>query len=133
MLRGGNAHMNILVVDDDEDIRHIASLALGHLGGFEVTLAAGGEEALLAVARTAPDVVLLDVSMPGMDGPATLAALRDSPSTRTIPVIFFTATSSEKEIERLRALGAVGVVAKPFDLTRLGRRIHDILEAAAVH
>jgi two-component system, OmpR family, response regulator len=125
--------MNILVVDDDEDIRHIALLALGPLGGFDVTLAAGGEEALVAIARRLPDVVLLDVSMPGMDGPATLAALQASPHSRTIPVIFFTATTSETEIERLRTLGAVGVVAKPFDLARLGRRIHDILEAAAVH
>ena|SRR5271154_870633 len=124
--------MRILVVDDDPDIRHIAALALGQLGGFDVTLAASGEEALVAVGLQPPDVVLLDVSMPGADGPATLVALRADPLHGKIPVIFFTATSSESEVARLRALGALGVVPKPFDLADLSGRIRSILASATV-
>ncbi len=120
--------MKILVVDDDPDIRRIAALALGRLGGFQVTVAASGGEALQAANHELPDVVLLDVSMPGADGPETLAALRSNAATCLTPVIFFTATSSEGEAERLRALGAVGVVPKPFDFADLPRRIRAIME-----
>src|SRR5271166_4072650 len=87
--------MNILVVDDDPDIRKIAALALERLGGFRVILASNGAEALEMARDNQPDVVLLDVSMPGADGPETLLALRSSPATRKLPVIFFTATASE--------------------------------------
>ena len=104
--------MNILVVDDDPDIRRLAALALERLGGFRVTVAASGAEALEVARGQRPDVVLLDVSMPGADGPETLLALRSNPATCQLPVIFFTATTSEGEADRLRALGAVGVVPK---------------------
>jgi CheY-like chemotaxis protein len=120
----------ILVVDDDPDIRRIAALSLERLGGFRVALAASAEEALEeAWGAEPPDVVLLDVSMPGTDGPATLRALRASSATERLPVVFFTATSSEEEVARLRRLGAVGVVAKPFDLADLPRRVSEILAA----
>jgi CheY-like chemotaxis protein len=124
------ASWKILVVDDDPDIRRIAALALERLGGFRVELASGAEEALELIAKELPDVVLLDVSMPGRDGPATLLALRALPGAERIPVVFFTATSSEEEAARLCALGAVGVVAKPFELADLPRRIRDIVDAA---
>jgi two-component system OmpR family response regulator len=119
--------MNVLVVDDDPDIRRIARLALERPGGFRVVLAADGTEALEAIARQLPDVVLLDVSMPGADGPATLRAMRSIAGAEQIPVIFFTATSNESEVARLRALGAVGVVAKPFDFAELAARVRGIL------
>jgi CheY-like chemotaxis protein len=77
--------------------------------------------------------VLLDVSMPGMDGPGALAALRALEATRDVPVVFFTATSSDEEIARLRGLGAVGVVAKPFEVTELPRRIRAILADLGLH
>jgi two-component system OmpR family response regulator len=108
--------VHALVIDDDPDIRRIAGLALARFGGFSVTLAASGEEALGLVEGTAFDVILLDVSMPGIDGPETFARLQAAPATALVPVIFFTATSSDLEAERLRALGARGVVAKPFEI-----------------
>jgi two-component system, OmpR family, response regulator len=123
--------MNILVVDDDPDIRRLAALALERLGGFRVSVAASGAEALEVARQQPPDVVLLDVSMPGADGPETLLALRSNPATSRLPVIFFTATSSESEADRLRALGAVGVVPKPFDFADLPRRVRGIIDAAA--
>jgi two-component system OmpR family response regulator len=117
----------ILLVDDDPDIRQIAGLSLRRIGKFEVELAASGPEALEAAARQAPDLVLLDVSMPGMDGPATLAGLRRETPTAKVPVIFFTATSSDEEVARLCALGAVAVIPKPFDVAALPRQVRDIL------
>jgi CheY-like chemotaxis protein len=122
----------ILVVDDDPDIRRMAGLALERIGGFRVVLAAGGDEALAAAGREAPDLVLLDVSMPGMDGPATLVALRALQGTARVPVVFFTAASTEAEVARLRALGAVGVIPKPFDVADLPRRIRGILAEAGL-
>jgi two-component system OmpR family response regulator len=117
----------LLVVDDDPDIRRIAALALERIGGFQVTLAQDAREALESAALNPPDLVLLDVSMPGMDGPAALAALRAHDATAHVPVVFFTAASSDAEIERLMGLGAVGVVPKPFDVAELPRRIRAIL------
>jgi two-component system OmpR family response regulator len=117
----------ILLVDDDPDIRQIAALSLRRIGQFEVRLAASGQEALEAAASEPPDLVLLDVSMPGMDGPATLDALRAIPAASRVPVVFFTATSSEAEVARLCALGAVAVIPKPFDVAALPRSIRDIL------
>lgn len=123
----------ILVVDDDPDIRRIAALSLERIGGFRVELAAGGDEALGLMARELPDVVLLDVTMPGRDGPATLLALREIPGAEHLPVLFFTATSSDDEEARLCALGALGVVAKPFDVADLPRRVRDMVERAGLH
>lgn len=117
----------ILVVDDDADIRRIAALALERIGGFKVTLAGDGPEALAQAARELPNLVLLDVSMPGMDGPATLAALRTLEVTSRVPVVFFTATSNDTEVARLVDLGAVGVVPKPFEVSNLPRRVRGIL------
>jgi two-component system OmpR family response regulator len=111
------------VVDDDPDIRRIAAFSLGRLGGFRVATAGSAEEALAELAREAPDLVLLDVSMPGMDGPATLAAMRAAPGGEKLPVVFFTATSSDVEVDRLRALGAIGVLPKPFEVADLPKRI----------
>ena len=117
----------ILLVDDDPDIRQIAALSLRRIGQFEVELAASGPEAIEIVSAHPPDLVLLDVSMPGMDGPATLKALRAIPAGSQVPVVFFTATSSEVEVARLCALGAVAVIPKPFDVAALPRRVRDIL------
>lgn len=126
---GAIAHgaQRILVVDDDPDIRRMAALSLERIGRFQVRLASGCEEALGAVGEEVPDVVLLDVSMPGMDGPATLEALRRVPAAAAIPVIFFTATANASEVERLVSLGAAGVIPKPFEVADLPRRVRDIL------
>jgi two-component system, OmpR family, response regulator len=121
---------SILVIDDDPDIRRMAALSLERIGGFHVRLASGAEEALGAVGSEAPDVILLDVSMPGTDGPTTLEALRKIPSAEHIPVVFFTATSSAEEARRLVGLGALGVIPKPFEVADLPRRLREILARA---
>jgi two-component system, OmpR family, response regulator len=125
-----------MVVDDDVDIRRIAALSLEHLGGFRVTLASSATEAVAQATRAPPDLILLDVSMPGMDGPSALAALRAHPGTHDVPVVFFTALSNDAEIARLRALGTdlgvVGFVFKPFDVAALPARVRDMLSLAGL-
>lgn len=119
--------MHILVVDDDADIRRIAAIALERLGGLRVAVATSGEEALALAPDVKPDLILLDVSMPGMGGLAAFARLQSAPATARVPVVFFTATSNESEASRLMALGAAGVVAKPFELGELARCVHALL------
>jgi CheY-like chemotaxis protein len=121
--------MKILVIDDEDDIRRISRLALGRVGGMEVVDAASGVSGLaLAIAET-PDAILLDVMMPGRDGPETLSLLRADPRTAHIPVIFLTAKAMASEVERLRALGAAGVLTKPFDPMSLAANVRAILGA----
>lgn len=105
----------ILYVDDDDDIRTVATFALEIVGGFEVIACGSGREALAAVATVAPQLLILDVMMPEMDGPSLLAELRQQPATRLTPAIFMTAKVQREEIERFMALGAIDVIAKPFD------------------
>jgi two-component system, OmpR family, response regulator len=106
--------MTILLVDDARDTRTVARLALQQLGGFTVVEAGSGPEALEAAARVQPDLIILDVMMPGMDGPEVLAALRAAPATGAIPVMFLTAKAMPDEVARLRALGVVDLQVKPF-------------------
>jgi len=119
--RTGQPGHTVLLVDDEEDIRAVASMTLRRLAGWDVVTAASGPEALAAARERADslDAVVLDVMMPGMDGPDTLAALRAEPATAALPVVFLTAKVQAAEIARLRELGATGVVAKPFDPMRL--------------
>ena len=107
--------MKVLIIDDEADIRRIARLSLTRVGKMDVVEADGGEAGLREAAAQKPDVILLDVMMPAMDGPATLAALKADPATSSIPVLFLTARALGSEVERLRALGALGVLTKPFD------------------
>lgn len=123
----------VLVVDDDPDIRRIAALSLERIGKFRVAVAASGEEALDEVRKELPDLVLLDVSMPGIDGPTTLQLLRGLPGAERLPVIFFTATSNDVEVQRLVSLGAIGVVPKPFDVADLPRRVRTIAAESGLH
>ncbi len=121
---------NILCVEDEADIRAVARLALEAVGGFSVTICSSGAEAVERAPEVRPDLILLDVMMPGMDGVDTLRALRDLPETATTPVIFMTAKAQQSEIHNLRKLGALDVIAKPFDPMALSDRIRDIYEAA---
>ena len=105
----------ILMVDDDADIRTIAQLSLTAVGGFAVELCGSGPEALQKAELFAPDLILLDVMMPGMDGPTTLNGLRKIPSLAQTPVVFMTAKVQPQEIAQLMACGALDVLAKPFD------------------
>ena len=107
--------IRLLHVDDEPDIRTVVELALSLDPIFEVRSCESGADALAAAAEWRPDVMLLDVMMPVMDGPATLAQLRANPATTDIPVIFMTARAQARETERFRSLGAIGVIPKPFD------------------
>ena len=118
---------HVLVVDDDATIREIASISLAHFGGFEVEQADGGEAGLAAARARRPDAVLLDVMMPGLDGPSVLRALREDPGTADVPVVFLTAKLMRDEQERLLQLGALGVIGKPFDPTDLSGQLAGLL------
>jgi CheY-like chemotaxis protein len=121
--------MKILVIDDEDDIRRILRLALERVGGMEVVDAASGMEGIARAVADAPDAILLDVMMPDHDGPETLGLLRADPRTAGIPVIFLTAKAMAAEVERLRALGAAGVLTKPFDPMSLAANVRAILGA----
>lgn len=121
-----SALSRILFVEDDPDIQVVATLALESLGGFHVLACGSGAEALSRFAELAPDLVLLDVMMPGMDGPATLEALRRLPGGSTTPVVFMTARVQAHEVSRYKALGAVEVISKPFDPMRLAETVREI-------
>lgn len=123
--------MRLLVVDDSELILKLATMALERVAGWEVRTAGSGAEALEAARAEAPGAILLDVVMPGMDGPATLQALSESETTRDIPVILVTARDSAEDIARFERLGAIGVIAKPFRVEALAQQVGELLEAAA--
>lgn len=116
----------ILSVEDEPDIQALIRLSLETVGGFATTICSSGEEALKLVERLKPDLIILDVMMPSMDGPATFAALRRIDIAKEIPVIFMTAKVMQEEVSRLRELGALGVIAKPFDPMRLPVLVREI-------
>jgi CheY-like chemotaxis protein len=120
--------MKVLIIDDDADIRSIARLSLSRVGGMDVIEAASGGEGVRKAREEHPDVILLDMMMPTMDGVATLAALRSEPATAMTPVIFLTARALGGEVERLRALGAAGVLIKPFDPRTLSQDVRALVE-----
>ena len=121
--------MKVLLVDDEVDIRRIAALSLSAVGGMEVAQASGGSEGIRKAREDRPDVILLDMMMPGLDGLATFQALRSDPETSAIPVVFLTAKAMSAEVERLRALGARGVLIKPFDPMALPGLLRELLDA----
>lgn len=121
----------ILYVEDDPDIQMVAQMALEVVGGLVLRSCSSGEEALAAVAGCKPDLILLDVMMPGMDGPTTLAELRKLPATAATPVIFMTAKVQAAEVAHYKSLGALGVVAKPFDPMLLAQQVRQLFSEAA--
>jgi CheY-like chemotaxis protein len=119
--------MKVLIIDDEEDTRSIASMSLSILGGLEVVEAESGNEGVSKAEQERPDVILLDMMMPVMDGSQTLMALQNNAGTRHIPVIFLTAKAMTSEIEKLKRMGAIGVLTKPFDPTLLANQVRQIL------
>lgn len=116
----------ILYVEDEPDIQAVARLALEQLGGFIVEVCSSGQEALQKLPQFKPDLVLLDVMMPGMDGPTTLLALRALPEGADKPVVFMTAKVQPQEVAQYRQLGAVDVIPKPFDPMTLAEKVRAI-------
>jgi len=116
----------ILYVEDDPDIQVVAQMALEMVGGFTVSICSSGQEAIEKAANFQPDMILLDVMMPGMDGPTTLANLRTIEGLQSTPAVFMTAKVMPSDIERYKGLGAVDVIVKPFDPMTLAARIKDI-------
>ncbi len=105
----------LLYIEDEPSIQAIVKLTLEDIGRFTVHGCTSGSEAIATGADFMPDLILLDVMMPGMDGPTTLKALRQLPELAATPVIFMTAKNSPEEIARLKAEGAIAVITKPFD------------------
>lgn len=118
----------ILYVDDDEILRTITRMGLERLGGYTVEACNDGRVAVARALAFAPDLILLDVMMPVMDGPATLATLRREPALQSTAVIFITAKIQPNEVQRYMGLGIAGVIAKPFEPLRLSDQIRAIWE-----
>lgn len=118
----------ILYVDDEADIREIAQMSIELDPALEVRTCASGAEAVEQAAAWRPQLVLLDVMMPGMDGPTVFSHLRGAPETAAIPIVFITARTQASEIQTFLDLGALGVLAKPFDPMTLAARVREFLE-----
>ncbi len=121
----------ILVVEDDVEMRVMVRESLEGAGGITVKACASGRQALRAAPGFRPDLILLDAVMPRMDGPATLRALRERPETAAVPVIFLTARSGGADADRFTGLGAIGVIAKPFNPALLAGAVRRFWSAAA--
>jgi two-component system OmpR family response regulator len=116
----------ILYAEDEPDIQQVVSLALEIVGGFTLNTCASGLEAVTEVEGFDPQLLLFDVMMPDMDGPSALAKIREIPAYRTTPAIFMTAKVQPNEIQRYLDMGAVDVIAKPFDPMTLATQIGEI-------
>lgn len=120
----------ILYVEDEEDIAAIAKIALEDLGGFELLYCATGKQALANADSFTPDLFIIDVMMPEMDGPTTFKELRKNPKFVDTPIIFMTAKTQASEIKEYLALGAVGVITKPFDPVTLADTVRKLWKDA---
>ena len=116
----------ILYVEDEPDIQAVARIALEHVGGFVVEICASGQEAIERGPEFKPDLLLLDVMMPGMDGVTTLRELRKLPGMMAIPAMFMTAKVQPGEVAQLRQQGAIDVIPKPFDPMTLSENIRSL-------
>jgi len=125
----GKQLRSLLYVDDDSDIREIVQMSLSLDGDLQVHTSDGGERALLKMKVEKPDLVVLDVMMPGMDGPSLLRRMRADPELARIPVIFMTAKVNTSDTGRLRELSSIGIIAKPFDPMTLGKQVRALWEA----
>lgn len=116
----------ILYVEDEPDIRMVAQLALETVGGFTLEVCSSGREALEKIAAFQPQLVLMDVMMPGMDGPSTLARIRELQNFKATPVIFMTAKVQPQEVAIYKQSGVVDVIPKPFDPMTLASSVEQI-------
>ena len=123
-----NPLRTVLYVDDEPDIREIVEMSLNLVQGLNVHTRPSGQRALDDIEAIAPDLLLIDVMMPGLDGPATVARLREQPRWAELPFVFMTAKAMPQEVARFKEIGAVDVIAKPFDPMELGSRVIRIWE-----
>jgi len=114
------------MVEDEPDIQAVAKLSLEAVGGFSVEVCNSGQEALDRAVGIQPDLVLLDVMMPGMDGPTTLRELKKLPELADTPIIFMTAKVQPQEVQEYKDMGALDVIAKPFDPMTLPDKVRSI-------
>jgi CheY-like chemotaxis protein len=117
----------VLVVDDEPDVRAVVRLSLEHVGGWDVVDVEGGLAAVRAAQEHPPDAVVLDVMMPGTDGPATYRLLQSDARTADIPVVMLTARVDRADRETWLAMGVRAVLAKPFDPVQLPGQLRDVL------
>jgi CheY-like chemotaxis protein len=122
----------ILYAEDEPDIQSIAQIALEMVGGYTLKVCNNGQEALDAAEAYAPDLILLDVMMPTMDGPAALAEIRKIPALENVPVIFMTAKVQNQEMDEYKQMGAIDVIAKPFDPMILSETIQTLWARAVL-
>jgi CheY-like chemotaxis protein len=118
----------VLQIDDEPDILDIVAAALSLDPEFDVRGCSSGARGLAAAAKWRPDLILLDVMMPVMDGPATLRRLRENPQTADIPVVFMTARAQTRELDHFKSLGAAGVIVKPFDPMTLAASLRNQMQ-----
>jgi len=116
----------IMYVDDEPDVRKVAKISLELVGKFELCLCDSGREAIAQVQQFKPDLILLDVMMPEMDGPTTLVALRGIQAVASTPIVFMTAKAQSAEIKRYRDLGAAEVFTKPFQPMQLPNQLREL-------
>lgn len=118
----------VFCVEDDDDIRRILRLALERIGGMTVELVADPADAIASMVEFAPDLVMLDWMLPGIDGPTLLKEMRQTPALASVPVVFATAKASPRELAELSALGVAGVISKPFAPKELPAKLRAIWE-----
>lgn len=117
----------ILIIDDDDDIRQVAALSLETVAGWDVLMANSGANGIRRAQEERPDAVLLDVMMPGMDGPTTFQEFQKIPEIANIPVMLLTAKVQGADQKRFAGLGVAAILFKPFDPLTLAQQISDVL------
>jgi CheY-like chemotaxis protein len=118
---------SILIIDDEDDIREVAALSLEATAGWHIFTASSGAEGIAVAAEKQPDAILMDVMMPGVDGPTTFAHMQQNPAVAHIPVLLLTAKVQGVDQRRFAGLGLAGILFKPFDPLTLAQQISNVL------
>ncbi|GAC1355358.1 MAG: response regulator [Acidobacteriaceae bacterium] len=117
----------ILIIDDEDDIREVAALSLEATAGWQILTARSGAEGIAIATSQRPDAILMDVMMPGVDGPTTFRSMQGNPAVSNIPVLFLTAKVQGVDQRRFAGLGVAAVLFKPFDPLTLAQQISEVL------
>src|ERR1700722_6506540 len=124
---------HILCVDDENDILEVTKMSLENVGGYQVSVCHSGKEACERAPDMHPDMIILDVMMPGLDGPSAYSKLKNMPTLKGVPVVFMTARVQPKEVASYLGLGATGVILKPFDPMQLPKEIESLWRSYHEH